>query len=393
MTGTSLRIAVLVETLGAGGAERAILNIVRALLERGHRCTVIALRAPMTLSTDLTLAGADVRSLDLRHRWDLPRGLGRLLSMLRHERFDVLHAHLFFAGLYAGVVPRSKSIPLKVVTFHNLGYDSYPARGIWRRVRKTIDGWVMRHRIDGYTAPSSAVATHYRSHLRLRHIDVIPNSVSTDALARASKTNGATVRDSFHTPQTAPLIVMPGRLVPEKGHMVLLKALDLLEQGDLRPYVVLAGDGPLRDDIDAVIEQRRDPSNIYRVGYVDHASLLALIAAADVCVSASTHEGFGLAIAEAMALGTPVVATRVGGLTELIEDGVSGVLVPPDDPVALADSLHHLLRDDLRRRELAAVGKRRALQWFAPDEIASRLEHLYLSLAERRNIPLADFRG
>lgn len=373
-----LRILTVIETLGAGGAERALVSLLPALQRRGHSCAVAALTGPLTLASELEAAGIKVHSLDLRHRWDVDRGIRRLAKLARLERYDILHGHLFFGGLYVSasrlLLPQAR----RAVTFHNLGYDSLPANNGWRRIRKRLDGVLMRRCIDRPIAVSQAVADHYAAHLGVRGTAVVHNGIDIAAVERAGVGDRTTILSELGLDPTADLLVAVGRLVPEKGYPDLLAAIEKLGRTRAGVQLVILGDGPLRAQVETAVQELRLACPVVVAGYRSHDETIAIVACADVLVSASTHEGFAIAIAEAMAVGTPVVATCVGGVPELVAD--AAVLVRPGDPAAMASAIASLLEDVPRRRDLAERGRRRMAERFGIARIAERLDLLYQDL-------------
>jgi glycosyltransferase involved in cell wall biosynthesis len=344
--------------------------VLPSLNPHGYQAEVAALWAPYELAPVLLDLGVGVHLLDIPHRWNLWRGAVALAELLRSERFDVVHAHLSFAALYAALTRTLAPAPRRVVTFHNQGYDSYPAVGAWRRSRKAAEARLTRTNFDAYVAVSRAVAEHYRHHFALvRPVRIIPNAIALTTLTSISE-------GLSQAAGTEPLVIAAGRLVPEKGHKYLISALAELRSLGHRPRVLIVGDGPLRRDISTAVLEQGLADQVTMQPSLPWPELMRLIGGATVLVLASTHEGFPLIPAEAMGLGTPVVATAVGGVPELIEDGTAGVLVPPRDPGGLARALARVLEDPALQHELAAGGRLR-VQAFTPDAVACLLARLY----------------
>jgi glycosyltransferase involved in cell wall biosynthesis len=141
--------------------------------------------------------------------------------------------------------------------------------------------------------------------------------------------------------------------------------------------VTFAGGGPLEGDLSREIQRLGLASVVSMLGPQDHGAMLSAMAEADIVVVPSRFEGFGLTALEGMALGRPVLATTAGGLPEVIEHGVSGWLVPPNDPAALAQGLANLLGDVPLRARLAAAGRQRAQEKFSLAAIAAQLRSIY----------------
>jgi glycosyltransferase involved in cell wall biosynthesis len=375
---TELRILTVIETLGAGGAERALVGLLPALERRGHTCEVAVLTGPFTLVPELEAAGITVHRLGLRHRWDL-RGIIRLARLARRAHFDVLHGHLFFAGFYVAATKPLARQPLRVVTFHNLGYESFPADTPWRRVRKRLDALLMRHAVDRRLAVSAAVADHYRRHLGVSEVEVVRNGFDTAALRATAAGDREATRAGLGLPPDADVLVAVGRMVPEKAYGDLVAALAALLQSRPRARLVVVGDGPMRPQVEEAIASAGVSDAVVLTGYRTHEDTIGIVACADVFVSASTHEGFPLAPAEAMAIGVPVVVTAVGGVPELVGD--AGVVVRAGHPDELAAEIGALLADDDRRSAFVEAGHRRIADELEVDRVAEQLEGIYFGVA------------
>jgi glycosyltransferase involved in cell wall biosynthesis len=371
-----MRILHVIETLGRGGAEQLLVTLLPALQRRGHLCELAVLWSPYDLAPELEEAGVPVHRLGIRHRWQLAQGILKLLPLF-DKGFDIVHSHLSFAGLHCSLASYLKSPPLRVATFHNCDWDSYPARSLAHRLRKVSEGYLLRSRADLLLAISPAVAESYRRHLGVGEVTVIPNAVDARALGQVDTAREA-LRQRFGVPDSSFLITVPGRLVHEKGHRYLLQALVLLKGRPFAPVVLVVGDGPLRERIVAEGGALGVSAQLALHPALPHGELMQLMKSSDLVVVPSTHEGFGMVALEAMALGTAVVATAVGGLAGLIEDGVSGVLVPAADPEALAEAVWELARDQEKRNSLAEQGRLRALTRFDIETVVVALEQAYL---------------
>lgn len=381
---SDLRVLTVIESLGRAGAEQALVNLLPTLKARGHTVEVALLWQPDTLVGELEAAGVRVHRLGLNHRWNLVQGVPRLARVVRNGNFDVVHAHLFFSGLYTaltGPVLRGVS---RVATFHNLGYDSYPADNLWRKFRKRLDSWLMRHAVDGRLAVSDAVARHYEAHLNLPPVTVLPNGFPADRLRPSAGLDRGDILNAYGLSADDFVVMFCGRIVHEKGHRFFLEALDLLRTRGLAPKALIVGDGPLRNKVADEVRQRQLENHVRMHPAVPHNELMRALQACDLLVMASTHEGFPLTPAEAMMLNKPVVATRVGGLPDLVVDGVSGVLVPPRDPAALADAMAPFLSDRDYRDRLGQAGRRRIEEHFSTEIIADQLIAFYERLLSRR---------
>ncbi|MGA3221763.1 MAG: glycosyltransferase [Acidimicrobiales bacterium] len=378
-----MKILTVIETLGAGGAERALLTLLPALGQRGHECEVAVLRPPMTLEPEFSARGVPVHHLGLRHRWDLPRGVARVSVLARRGQFDVVHGHLFFGGLYVAMARPFAPGTAGLVTFHNLGYDSYPANTTWRKARKRVDTVAMRS-LDRRVAVSEAAASHYRTHLGLRDCDVVPNGLDLSAVQSHHGDRRETSLRLGVDPDR-PLLVAVGRFVPEKSHGDLIAALRLVRDRNASVQLVLVGDGPRRADVENAVRTAGVTDAVVLAGTRPHHEVLDIVAAADIFVSSSVHEGFSLATAEAMALGRPVAVTSVGGVPEIVGHDGAGRLVPAGQPEALARVILELLGDPAAAAACGELGRRRIEERFSIQVVAEQLESVYeAALTSRR---------
>jgi glycosyltransferase involved in cell wall biosynthesis len=264
---------------------------------------------------------------------------GYLLAVRRHSAAaDVVHAHWWIpSGLVAVVAARGR---VPVVAVHLHGTDVAIARGPLRRLAR----WVLR-RASVVLAASPPLAAWAH--------DV----VGVDAVVAPMPLGVDRVPSPTPPPSDGPVLAV-GRLVPEKGFDVLIRAV--AATGD---RLVVVGDGDIRPALESLT--RSTNADVTFAGSVDPAELARDYAAARLVAVPSRREGFGMVAAEALAAGRAVVGTRVGGLPDIVTDGLTGTLVGPDDVAALADALRST------DPALGANGPA-AVAWLAPDPIAAR---------------------
>ncbi len=370
-----MRILHVIESLGVGGAELALATLLGALQRQGHTVAVAVMRPPLDGVDALAAQGIHTHCLPARAQWNLPGRAQDLARLARRLDIDILHAHLYFPAVCTALARRLHlCTAATVVTFHNLAYVPGVNRagfGLW--LRRQLARRLYPDGFDRMIAVSCAVAEHYRAALGLRAIDVIHNPVDVAAMETLAASPVARHDGTPH-------LVVPGRLVHEKGHADLLRALASLHTQGWMLRTTLAGGGPLRQILAREIAALGLADHVHITGTLAHTALLALVCSADIVVVPSRFEGLGLAALEAMALRRPLVATSAGGLAEVVEHGVSGLVVPPNAPQALAAAIAALLADSALRAGLAVGGRRRVEQQFALPLIGAQLHALYLSL-------------
>jgi glycosyltransferase involved in cell wall biosynthesis len=347
------RVAEVLAT-STGGVGTHLRSVLPALAEAGAAVTVCGPAA-----TDALFgfsAAARFAPVEISAGLD-PLADARAVLALRRALAgaDLVHAHGLRAGLVAAAAVRSGSPrPPLVVTLHN----ALPDRaGPLRRVLATAERATVRA-ADVVLAASGDLAANARR-LGARDVRVAP--VSAPPLPPATRSRDE-VRAGLGLADGRPLVLAVGRLHPQKGYDVLLDAAASWT-GERRPLVAIAGDGPLQEELAARVRAQRLPVTL--LGRRDDVA--DLLAAADLVVLPSRWEARSLTAQEALRAGTPLVATRTGGLPELLGDGA--LLVPPGDPAALADAVAGLLADPARAAALAAAGRAQAAGW--PDEAAT----------------------
>jgi glycosyltransferase involved in cell wall biosynthesis len=182
-------------------------------------------------------------------------------------------------------------------------------------------------------------------------------------------------------------VVSVGALVPLKGFDVVIRAFHLLHERGVDAHLGIVGQGPERAHLEALAQELGVGGRVHFLGAQSNVGAI-FRDAADVIAIGSRVESFGLVAAEAGAVGRPIVATRVGGLVEVIEQGKTALLVPSGDYIAFADALDRLARDPLLRRELGAAARNHILTHFTAEQAVLRFEQLYIELTAR---PAASF--
>jgi glycosyltransferase involved in cell wall biosynthesis len=353
------RIAEVLAT-SAGGVGSHIRAVVPALRAAG--ATVRVCGAPATEELfGFTATGADFRPVGISAGL-APLADSRAVLQLRRATagFDLLHAHGLRAGLVTAVARRlsgDRTRPL-VLTLHNaLQESSGPRQKLLRVVERTTV-----RAADMVLAVSGDLADNARR-LGARDVRVVPALAPPLPPAARSREE---VREELGLDAGRPLVVAVGRLHPQKGYDVLLDAVGRWEaDGRLRPapLVAIAGDGPLEDELADRIRAERLP--VLLLGR--RSDVADLLGAADLCVLPSRWEGSPFTGQEALRAGTPLVATRAGGMPDLFGDAAS--LVPVGDAGALADAVVRVLTDSAHAAALAEAGPLQAATW--PDEAAA----------------------
>jgi len=347
----------IIETLGKGGAERVLVNTLPELLKLGIDCEVAILFERDDLAVELEEHGIKVHRLHLSNKWNVIEGIFKLNKLLKNNNYNIIHAHLFFAYFYTGIVKLFHPKIKTVTTFHNLGYNTYPANTLVKKVRKKLDAFVINKLIDNKVAVSNAVKDHFEEHLNIPNVDLIFNSFPLERINTSSNVKHDEVLKKYVDVGLYNLFsITPGRLVKEKGHHYLLEAMEIINKNGITLCHFIVGAGPLEEEIKREIEEK-ELSNVILISGLAQKDLFTLIRACDFVVIPSISEGFGMVVGEVMALSKPVIATGINGIVDLLENEKEGLLVPSKDSKVLAESIERLYEDKILQASLAKNAK------------------------------------
>jgi glycosyltransferase involved in cell wall biosynthesis len=358
-----------------GGAERVAFEFVKRLDPERFRRYLCVVHAPPpdrreaieADMTELEQLGVEVLRLECRSllsnvAW------ARLYTLLRRESIDVLHSHMPRASVPGTVIGRLARTPVIVSHEHTWSFKGHP-------VRRFLDREVVARGSDVVLAVSERDRQQMIEVERMPpdRIRVLPNGIP------APSENGASVRDELAVPPEVALIGAVGRLYAQKGYDDLIRAVGLLKESYAGPLrCLIFGHGPEEERLRALIDELDLGREVQLVGRRD--DIAQVVRVLDVAVLSSKFEGSPLAILEYMAGAAPIVATAVGGVPELIEDGVHGLMVRPEDPRDLAAAMQRLLEDRALARRLGEAARERQRANFDLDVVVRLLEDLYLEL-------------
>jgi sugar transferase (PEP-CTERM/EpsH1 system associated) len=365
-----VRVMHVMYALQPGGMEFGVVKLVNAL-DRTRVRSSICSTVP-ALGDMKSLVSSEVPVFELRRRQgNDPKLVLDLYRLMRRERPHVVHTHAWGTLLEGLLAARLAKVPLVVHGEHGTlqlrGHQRWIQRRAWSAV-------------DTVLAVSTRLAERMSAEtgFPLPKIQTIRNGVDLSRFGRVSR---AAAREILGIAPGELVIGTMGRLVPVKDQASLMEAVSLLRQQGLTPTVIVAGEGPLRSDLEAQVRAGGLAAQVRFLGHRTDPE--TVMGALDVYVLSSVSEGLPNTVLEAMAAGVPVVVTRVGGADELVEHGVTGFLVPPREPDALARALGTLLRDEGSRRNIGMAARVRAESEFALSGMIRRYEELYTSSQQR----------
>ena len=415
MSTKPLRIALISEhasplaTIGsvdAGGQNIYVAHVARGLANAGHHVDVLTRRDDPALPAVVDVRpGVRVIHIDagpprfvpkeklLQH---MPAFIRCAQQLFQHSMpYDVIHANFFMSGLVGLRLRHSFSVPM-VMTFHALGMvrrehqgpaDGFPA------ARIDIERRIVRH-ADRLIAecPQDRSDLMRLYDANVHRIATVPCGVDVDVFSPFSR---ALARRELGLRPDEFVVLQLGRLVPRKGIDNVIRAMAKLDRSISARLLVVGGESADPDEdatpeiarLRAVAHECGVDTTVTFTGHRQREQLRTCYAAADVFVTTPWYEPFGITPLEAMACGTPVVGSRVGGIQYSVVDGVTGYLVPPHDPQALAERLAHLHDNPALGRAFGRAGVRRVRALFTWDRVASELGQVYEALRLPAPVP------
>lgn len=371
------KVLVTLPVLFTGGTEVQTLHLVRALVGDGYKVTICCYyEFDASVAEWFRKAGAEISLIGMKRKAGLTALFFRLWRLFRDQRPDVVHVQYLAPGLIPVLAARAARISTIFATVHQPGRTYGRREKLFLRLAAALT--------NRFFCVSQAVERSWFGHVtsvpwlvgrRGEHCTLY-NAVDFKGVAAAVAT-----ADVFKLKETLGIarhrvVGVVGRLRREKGHHVLLEALPIIAERIPQIVLLVVGDGPDRGELLELADRLGVAERVRWLGEVTPTEVWQLYAIMEVVAVPSLFEGFGLVAAEAMAAGRTVVASDVDGLAEIVEGDVTGILVPPGDPTALAEGISALLKDDATIREMEIRGRAKA-EVFSFEQFRSSVLQIY----------------
>ncbi len=361
-------ICQLLHSLTVGGAEVLAARLGRQLHER-YRFVYVCLDELGLLGEQLRGEGFPVHVLGRKPGVD-GRLTFRLARLLRQEGVDLIHAHQytpFFYGLTARLLYRR---PPVLFMEHGRAFPDYPRR------KRMLANRLLLERRDRVVGVGEGVrqALIRNEGIPAGRVEVVYNGIDVDAFAKEVHDRDA-VRRELAVAADDFVVLLVARLDPLKDLATAVRTVERVARQHARFRLLLVGEGPERGLVEGLVREKTLQEHVRLLGL--RRDLAQLYAAADLFLLTSVSEGIPVTVLEAMAAGLPVVATNVGGLPEIIEDGHTGLLTSAGDDAALAERIVQLLKDAASRERLADAGRAHVRAHFTEAQMHAGYERLY----------------
>jgi glycosyltransferase involved in cell wall biosynthesis len=370
------RVVLFTDSFSRGGTEQQFVRFVRGINRNQYDILVACLQRSGPLLSEVESLGVSVVEfpIDSLYNFRAAKLFAQLVRFLRRERIQIVHTFDFYTSIFAVPAARLAGVPVVLASRRELLNLRTPWQQRAIRVACSMaTGVVVNSRAVGQDM--AGVESGGRS-----KIDILPNCIDLDKFEHNSSIQE--IRRELGLSPTSILIGALGNLRPEKNLETFLMAARSIADAIPSAEFLVIGDGPEGNELKSLANDLHLSESVHFLG--ERPDVPDLLAALDILVMSSYSESFPNAILEAMAAGKPVVATNVGGIPEVVEEGQTGFLVPARDPEAMSDRILLLCRDSVLRLQMGRVARARVESNFTVQAVTAKLEGIYVRALRER---------
>jgi glycosyltransferase involved in cell wall biosynthesis len=368
-----LRIAHLIYSPAVGGSEMIAADICGRLDRSIFAPLILFMHRGSGLMPEI-LSNRDVATYNL-NQTRIKRLFGPLLSFkaLVGLNIDLLHVH--HVPLWQNIWKAAKLAKIPVILTEHAKYSISRSNRLQEACRRAAEA------VNCFTTVSKDLQDYFVKEIGIpeESITVIPNGVDTSRFVPGPR-NGV-LQDLLPDKFTGKVLISVGRLTEAKDQSTLLSAIEILRKQARNIFLIVAGDGEMRTPLEKEIANKKLTDCVYLAG--SRSDVYQLLPGANAFVLSSKREGFPMSILEAMAAGLPVIATRVGGIPEVIKDGQNGILVPPQDRNSLANAICRVLDDSEFATNLASRARTTVEENYSIQAVTEAYTKIYLSIFQK----------
>jgi glycosyltransferase involved in cell wall biosynthesis len=377
-TGT-IGVLYLMPWLIVGGAENQVVQLLRFMDRQRFKPVACCIREPGALMEEVKALGITTYCLHLRPKYGFRVlvAVKKILEIIRRERIEILQAMEFNARVLGSFAAKAGRVPVSLAAEHYTGEWQEP--GFKKAMKRLTVPFVDRIICVAHAQKNYLVE---KRGFPPEKLEVIYNGID---LAKFDPRKGSRFRKSeFSIPEESPVVGIIAALRPEKAHHIFLKAAKRIAADIADARFMIVGDGEERTNLEHIARELGIAEKTVFTGVrTDVPEILSLLDVAVLC-SYPVVETFPVSLLEAMAMEVPVVATRVSGIPEMVEEGKNGFLVPVGDDKALAEAVSRLLSDRGMARRMGALGRRKVEENFTIQKTVEKTQDLYLALLESK---------
>jgi len=354
----------IIDRLPPDGAERLMVDILKNR-SKNFKFTVLCLVEGGALESELEQINVPVVIFNKSSKYDLTI-LIKLISWMLNNKPSVVHTHLFTADTWGRLAATMARVPCIITTVHSTNS--------WKGAIHRLVDKALSFVTDRIVACSDEVANVLKKEFKISkdRIAILSNGID---FRRFDTLNLTTINEIDLLAPDIVKIVVIGRLHPAKGHLDLIRAIAKLKTVTTKFHVFLVGEGELKDEIITKCTENNISNFITLMG--QRTDIPEILAKTDIFVMPSHWEGLPMALLEAMAMSMPVIASRVGGIPDVIKDGFNGLLIDKSDDAELANKIAQLLADERMRIKLGVEAKKTVIENYSAKNVSKGYESLY----------------
>jgi glycosyltransferase involved in cell wall biosynthesis len=312
-----------------------------------------------------------------------------LIYFLRKKRYHIVHTHNSKAGFVGRLAAKITGIPVIIHTVH--GFAFHDQEPVWRQLLfRNLEKFAshMCDKMIFISQPLVDWALREKIVLRRDKIAKVYSGIDLERFSPATEEEKNSVREKWNIRHDDAVIGIVSKLWEGKGHEILIRAFKEVKKDIKRARLIIVGEGPLDNMLHDLVDSLGLSDSVLFTGF--QMDVAAIISSFDVAVLPSYFEGMGRVLLEAMAMEKPVVASRVGGIPDLVKDNVNGLLITPGDVKGLADALKKLLNDKGLANIMGRDGRKGISDKFSADAMIRSISNIYIECLKRKGIEIGD---
>ena len=368
-----IKIMFCIARLVIGGTEQQLLDFITDINRNRYDVIVCPLVSGGGLFKEFERANISIVVVGRKHKYD-PFILWRLIRIIKRERVDILHTFLYTANFWGRIAGQLAGVP--IIIAGERGIDA------WKKKFHFFIDRILSSRTDLIITNAECIKDFYihNAHINPDKFKVIRNGKKLDRFI--VDVNKERKKSELKIPSDCSVVCTIGRLHPLKGCQFLLQAAKIVLEYDKNVIFLIVGDGMMRNQLESLAEQLQIGDYVRFTGF--RRDIGEILSITDVFAFPTLSEGLPNVLLEAMAMRKPIVATNIDGNREIIEDNVTGILVPPKNPEKLADGVLRLLRDRKLATILGKSGYCKLEKEFAFDVMVQKIQNTYEELISKR---------
>jgi len=370
-------ILYVVDNIEFGGGERNFAQIINRLPKDRYKVMVVCMPGGV-FEEEIRGSGAQIRPVDMGSRFNILL-IFRLAELMKREGIHIVHSQGGRADFFARIAAKLAKVP-KVVSTVAMPVEGYDVGSLRKTVYVALDRFTERF-VDRFIVVSQAlrkvlILDHKIAHDKV--IKIYPGIVIEDYHHHSPSDKA--IREEFRIEPDIPIVGAIGRLVWQKGFSFFIHAAKRIVKVFSDVKFLIVGEGPLHQELKMLSKRLEISEYLVFTGF--RRDIPDLLSGMDILVIPSLKEGLPAVLLEGMAMAKPIVATNIDGISEIIRDGETGLLVPPGDPEALAEAITSLLKDRDKAMTMGRAGRRLIGREFSVEEMVRRTQEVYESMVQ-----------